>query len=107
MGLWPVFGLIRTIEMANPQKDEHSFTAFHGHVRRLTHSPIRVDALNDPFTGYLWFMKGERPDDAQEAMTDARRRSRQAAIVAIETYLATRTRKEEPARKHTEATPST
>jgi hypothetical protein len=75
-------------------------------LRGLTYSPKRVDALSNPFTGYLWFMKAERPDDAREAKTDARRRSRQAAVVAIETYLATQTRKEEPAHKHAEATPS-
>jgi hypothetical protein len=47
-------------------------------------------------------MKAERPEDAREAITDARRRSRQAAVMAIESYLATQISKEKPTHKRAE-----
>jgi hypothetical protein len=47
-------------------------------------------------------MKAERPEDVPEAITDARRRSRQAAVKAIETYLAIQGGKTTPTRKRAE-----
>jgi hypothetical protein len=44
-------------------------------------------------------MKAEGPDDAGEAKTEAQRRSLQAAVVAIEMYLATKAGKVERAKR--------
>jgi hypothetical protein len=46
-------------------------------------------------SGYLSDMESERPDDVHEAKAAAQRRSLRAAVIAIETYLATRAGKDE------------
>jgi hypothetical protein len=48
-------------------------------------------------SGYLSDMESDRPEEEHEAKAAVQRRSLRSAVLAIETYLATRTTKDEGA----------